>query len=301
VTLAILTPSYAPDLDDFAALHASVLKYTDPSVMHYVVVPDRDLPLFAPLASSRMTLLGESSVLPRSFVSTAWFGRAVAAIPRVPRGARVIALNVRRPWPPLRGWLLQQIVKLSVAMRVECDTLLLVDSDVQLIRPVEERMFASPTAVRLYRNPGAITSGMPRHVVWHNTARRMLGVPPDGPPPYDDPISSFTAWDPAVVRQCTERLAEVSGRDWETAVSREWDFSEFVLYGEYVSTLGTPAQSSFTADDSLCHSHWNPHPLDIDGAKRFVETLKSTDVAVHIQSNSHTPQDIRDYIRAAVN
>jgi hypothetical protein len=40
MTLAILTPSYAPDFDAFAALHRSVLQFTDPDVLHYVVVPD---------------------------------------------------------------------------------------------------------------------------------------------------------------------------------------------------------------------------------------------------------------------
>jgi hypothetical protein len=300
VTLAILTPSYAPDFDSFAALHASILRFTDPAVVHYVVVPDEDVPLFATLSSSRMVLLGYKQVLPSSFRSTAWFARAVTAIPRVPRGARFIAVNLSHPWPPLRGWVLQQVVKLSVAVRMECDTLLVIDSDAQLIRPVAEEAFATATAVRFYRRPGAITADMTRHVGWHSTARRMLGARPDGPPPYADPIGSLISWDPDVVRQCTGRLAEVSGRDWETTVSREWDFSEYVLYGEYLSEFGTPTQLSFTADDTLCHSHWDPHPLDMEGARRFLDSLDARAVAVHIQSNSHTPTDVLAYIRSAV-
>jgi hypothetical protein len=300
VTLAVLTPSYAPDFDDFAVLHRSVLENTDPSVLHYVVVPDEDLALFATLRSDRMVLVGYRDLLPRSFVSTARFAHAVARIPRVPRGARFIAVNVRHPWPPLRGWLLQQIVKLSMAMRVECDTLLVIDSDAQLIRPVTEQTFASGDAVRFYRRPEGITAGMVRHVAWHRAARRMLGVPPDGPPPYADPIGSVIPWDPRVVRACTERLAEVSGTAWETAVSREWEFSEYVLYGEYLAEFGTPTQLSFAVDRTLCHSHWDPHPLDLDGARRFIETLDPEDVALHIQSNSHTSPEIRDLIRSAV-
>ena len=300
MNLAILTPSYAPDFDSFAELHRSVLENTDPSVPHYAVVPDEDLPLFSSLASSRLVLVGYRGLLPRSFVSTAWFAHAVARIPRVPRGARFIAVNVSRPLPPLRGWLLQQIVKLSMAMRVECDTLVVIDSDAQFIRPISEQTFASPAAVRFYRSPGAITAGMTRHVAWHQTARRMLGVPPDGLPPYNDPIGSLVSWDPVVVRRCTERLAEVSSRRWETAVSREWEFSEYVLYGEYLEEFGSKRQLSFVADRTLCHSHWDPRPLDLAGARLFVDSLDDADVAVHVQSNSHTSRDVLGFIRAAM-
>ncbi|GAB3604654.1 DUF6492 family protein [Conyzicola nivalis] len=299
MTLAILTPSYAPDFDSFAVLHRSVLEFTDAAVVHYVVVPDEDLALFATIASGRMVLIGYRDLLPKSFVSTAWFAHAVARIPRAPRGARFIAVNVRRPWPPLRGWLLQQIVKLSMAMRTDCDTLLVIDSDVQLIRPVTEDAFASSTAVRFYRSPEAITAGMTRHVAWHHAARRMLGVAPDGLPPFADPIGSLISWDPEVVRQCTDRLSEVASRGWETVVSREWEFSEYVLYGEYLAEFGTPRQLSFVASSTLCHSHWDPRPLDLEGARRFVDSIDPADVALHVQSNSNTPPEIVDFIRSA--
>jgi hypothetical protein len=298
VTLAILTPSYAPDFDDFAELHRSVLQFTDPTVLHYVVVPDEDLPLFGRLRSNRMVLVGYRGLLPSSFLSTAWFARAAGRIPRMPRGARFIAVNTRHPWPPLRGWLLQQVVKLGMAMRAECDTLVVIDSDAQLIRPITDQTFASSGAVRFYRSPGAITAGMARHVTWHQTARRMLGVPPDGPPPHADPIGSLVSWDPEVVRGCTARIAEVASRPWETAVSREWEFSEYVLYGEYLAEFGTPRQLSFTADDSLCHSHWDSHPLDAESARRFVDSIAPHDVAVHVQSTSHTSPEVVRYIRS---
>lgn len=300
MTLAILTPSYAPDFEDFAVLHRSVLQYTDPAVVHYVVVPDEDIPLFSPLKSSRMVLVGYRELLPKYFVSAAWFGRAVARIPHAPRGARFIAVNSRRPWPPLRGWLLQQIVKLSMAIEAECDTLLVIDSDAQLIRPVAESTFASRAAVRFYRRPEGITANLTRHVRWNQTAHRLLGIDSHTIPPYDDPIGSVISWDPTIAIACTNLLTEVSGRPWETAISREWEFSEYVLYGTYLSEFGSIRQLSFSADRTLCHSHWDPVPLDLDGANRFIETIKPDDVAIHIQSNSHTALHIRNYIRGSI-
>jgi hypothetical protein len=300
MTLAVLTPTYAPDFESFCALHRSVLEFSDPSVSHYAVVPDEDEPLFSTLNSRRLHLVRYSELLPKSFVSTAWFARAVARIPRVPRGARFIAVNLRHPWPPLRGWLLQQIVKLRLATSVEADVVLLADSDVQIIRPVAASMFVDRSHVRVYRKPAGVTAEMKRHVTWHKTARRLLGVLPDGGPPYDDHVSSFISWDPTVVRRAVERIHEASGCPWETAVAREWDFSEYVLVGEYLREFVEPEKRPFTSDRTLCHSYWDSAPLTMDRARAFVESLSPDDVAIHVQSVSGTSADVLTYVRRAV-
>jgi hypothetical protein len=300
MTLAVITPSYAPDFESFRVLHRSVLAFSDPSVIHYVIVPDEDAPLFGALSSYRLRVVRYGQVLPKSFVSTAWFARAVAKIPQLPRGARFIAVNLRHPWPPLRGWLLQQIVKLRMATCAEADVLLLVDSDVQIIRPIGPSLFVDRARVRTYRKPGGITADMKRHVNWHETARRLIGVPPDGDPPYDDPVSSFISWDPGIVRSAVNRIRDVAGRPWETAVAREWDFSEYVLIAEYLQEFIQPDRRSFISDRTLCHSHWSSTPLTVDSARAFVESLSPDDVAIHVQSISRTPPEILGYIRDAV-
>jgi hypothetical protein len=300
VTLAIVTPSYAPDFESFCLLHRSVVTFSDPSVIHYAVVPDEDEALFATLRSSRLRIVRYREVLPRSFVSTAWFAHAVAKIPGLPRGARFVALNLRYPWPPLRGWLVQQIVKLRFATSVDADVLLLVDSDVQLIRPIVASMFLDGSCVRTYRKPAGITAEMTRHVRWHQTARRLLGVLPDGDPPYDDAVGSFISWDPRIVQRAVERVREVTGQPWETAIAREWDFSEYVFMGEYIREFVGPDKLSFTFDRTLCHSYWSSTPLTLDAARAFVERLSPDDVAIHVQSISHTSADILAYIRGAL-
>jgi hypothetical protein len=141
---------------------------------------------------------------------------------------------------------------------------------------------------------------MTRHVRWHQTARRLIGVPPDGDPPYEDPVGSFISWDPRIVRSAVERIREVAGRPWETAVAREWDFSEYVLMGEYVREFVPPDKRPFTSDRTLCHSYWSSTPLTMHAAREFVDSLSPDDVAIHVQSISRTPPDILGYIRGAV-
>ncbi len=84
-------------------------------------------------------------------------------------------------------------------------------------------------------------------------------------------------------------------------MARELRFSEYFLYGVFVDHLGTPEERSFTSSSTLCHSHWGGSaPLDKTGADRFLESIGGADdVAIHIQSRSDTPADIRRYIVTA--
>jgi Family of unknown function (DUF6492) len=291
VTLTVVTPSHAPDHASFVRLHASVLRHTDATVRHIVAVPDPDVARFQQQASSRLEVVGYRQILPPDFASTTWLSR----IPWLPRGYRIAAVNRRRPWPPIRGWILQQIVKLAVVSSLESDVALLVDSDVLVVRPIEESRFRRGNAVRLYRRPDGITHAMRRHRRWLHTARRLLGITDES---VDSPdyISAFGSWSPELVRSCTKRVADLADRPWTQAIGALLEFSEYLLVGEFAMTYGSPAQRSFISDRSLCHSHWDPHPLDIKAARAFVDSIPDDDVAIHVQSNSSTPEHVLHYI-----
>jgi hypothetical protein len=63
-SLAVLTPSYAPDLELCRDLNRSVLEWTQPEVRHHIIVPRRDVGLFARLRGPRTEVSGRS---------TSWF------------------------------------------------------------------------------------------------------------------------------------------------------------------------------------------------------------------------------------
>ncbi|QAY59979.1 hypothetical protein ET475_08205 [Microbacterium protaetiae] len=292
MSLQVVTPSHAPDFPSFARLHRSVIEHTDPMVRHIVAVPDRDVPLFRSVDTGRLDVIGYRAVLPRRFVSTI----PLARIPGLPRGFRINAVNATRPWPPIRGWMLQQLVKLAVVSTLEADVALLIDSDVLIVRPLVESTFRDKAGVvRLYRSPHGITPAMTRHLAWQAAARALLGtskVEPDSP----DYISAFASWDPELVRASTSRVAETTSRDWRDVIGSRLDFSEFIFYGTYVMTLADARYRTNTQQRSLCHSHWDPTPLDLEHADRFLDRLHPDDVAVHIQSNSLTDENVLRHI-----
>ena len=279
--LAIITPSYAPDFELCADLHRSVQAYCPPTVEHHIIVPKRDLGLFRELGGERVQVHDVAEFLPRSFV----------ALPGVNGW-----VNARRPFPPLRGWITQQIVKLAAAARLDTDVALLVDSDIEFIRPFGPELFVSGGVARFYRKPGAIDDRLPRHVLWHQVARKLLGLPAaDGP--FTDYICWPAPWDPAVVRALLARVEKVTGQPWATAIGAQLHFSEEILYGVFVDeVLGAPA-TDYATGDMLCPEYSDEVPLDEAGLRKFLDSTTPVDIAVMISAKSGTPLSLR---RAAI-
>jgi hypothetical protein len=299
-TMAILTPSYLPDLESFIRLHESVLEATDGETRHHVIVPKRDLSSFRAIGSPRLEVWCEADFLPSGFIATDRLAALRRRIPVLPRTINCSALNVSRPWPPVRGWILQQILKLSAATRLSCDAVVIIDSDVVLVRPTPMETYIRNGAVRLYEKPGAVTEALSRHMQWTRTSYELLGIPWQPQPSFPDYIGGIVTWDPEVVRGCLARIEEVSGSSWAGTVARRLHFSEFILYGTYARHFGTAHQRSFREPTTLCHSYWSPTPLGGQEADAFVAAYSPRDVAVHVQSNSRTSPQIVEAVVAEV-
>jgi hypothetical protein len=287
--VAVITKSFAPDFELCVALNQSVLDNSPDTVQHHIIVPPPDLKLFGRLAGPRTLIRCEADLLPRTFV-------------RVPFNN--IMVNLRRPFPPVRGWIQQQVVKLAAVAASEDEGVLVVDSDVEFVRPFTAEMFVRNGEVRFYRKPNEIDKRLPRHMTWHRVARALLGLPP-AEPPYSGYISSSLAWDPLIVRRMLARVTATTGRPWPTAIAEQLDFSECVLYGVFVDGVSGAPANSFASDDPLCLSYWEHAPLNLDSAAHFVSGIRPTDVAAMISSKSRTPPAVRraafDALRAAHN
>jgi Family of unknown function (DUF6492) len=273
----VITKSFKPDFELCADLQRSVLDYWPDSIHHHIVVPRADVGLFERVAGPRTHIRRETDFLPRSFV---------------PIPLSNFMVNSGRPFPPVRGWILQQLVKLAAVAASEDDLVLVADSDVEFVRPVTVDTFIRDKVVRFYRKPGAINEKLPRHIAWHRTARALLGLPITEPP-YTDYISACIACDPAIVRQMLARITATTGRPWTTAIAGQLHFSEWTLYGVFVDdVIGGPA-NSFASDDPLCLAYWDDIPLNYDDAANFLRGLQPKDVAGMISAKSKTPLAVR--------
>ncbi|MGH3864452.1 DUF6492 family protein [Actinokineospora sp.] len=276
--LAVVTPSYAPDVDLFAELHRSVLRHTGDRVTHHVIVADIDRGLFARFAGPRCRLWTASELLPRRYLP----------LPR--SGMRI---NARRPWPPVRGWVMQQALKIATTAALDAEVVLMADSDVVLVRDITAATFVTEGRLQLYRLPAAVHEGMADHIRWHHVARSLLGLPPDQELPLPDYVSALNVWSPGVVRAMQRQVEEVTGRSWIDAFTRRLQISEFILYGVFVDKIAMADERALPGNSTICHNYWDTQPLDSARALAFADQLGDDAVGMMISAKSNTPRDIR--------
>lgn len=292
--MVVVTPTYAPDLELFRDLHQSVLRCFPADVRHLAVVPEAHRSLFRQFEGSRCQVIGVREVLPRSVVTLPFIRLNFGGGSPSP-----MWINVRRPVPPLRGWIIQQLVKLAVASQMSERIVVTADSDLVFIRPVTAATFASDGRTRLYRLDNGVDDSLPRHLRWHAVARELLGLPVAPTPPLPDYVSALIPWDRDVVKRMLRRIEDATGRRWLDAVGRELHFSECILYGVYADEFERAEHVTLTAD-SLLYPYWDTDPLTADRAAAWLSSVGPDDVAYMISAKSHTPLDVRRAAHASV-
>lgn len=280
--LAVVTPTFHSDAELFADLHRSVLDNTPPDTVHHVFVPPRDYDLFRGYQGPRCQVRTSSSLLARQAVRVAGMD---------------FFLSARRPWPPVRGWVAQQAVKIAAVSELDASAVLVIDSDVVLVRPVRAERFRLDGKWMLYREDRAVTAALERHVIWHHVARRMLGLPAPPPLPLPDYVSPVNVWRPATVRAMIGHITDATGRPWMDVFTGQRHVSEFMLYGVFVDEVLHARRQPPPTDQRICYPTWQRTPLDHDGAIAFAEGLWPEAIAMMISAKSRTPVRVR---RAAI-
>ena len=275
--VALMTPTYRGDLERFELLCESVDRFVSGYERHYVIVNDDDLPFFARFENSRRTVLPSSRFLPP------W----LRALPPF------VSRKGRRTWwsfrsGPLHGWHIQQLLKISGILQLPHQRFCIVDSDNVFFRPFDVAAYAGAETIPLYIDRGAIRAEAPLHAVWVRNCDRLLGGSPTAFPA-DDYIGNGLVWDKSTVRDMTATIEAVTGTPWAVALGKVRSFSEYILYGYFVSQSPTHrATHSFTTQ-SLATSHWDDDQLDEKALIAMVDKSPPDVVALCIESFSLTP------------
>ncbi|MBB2909104.1 hypothetical protein FHS43_000350 [Streptosporangium becharense] len=201
-------------------------------------------------------------------------------------------MNSRRPWPPVRGWVMQQTLKIALTAELDAAAVMVADSDVVLVRPTTAASFTVGGRLCLHREEGGVTPGMERHILWHRVSRELLGLPPAPPPPLVDYVTALNFWTPATARALQHRVSETTGRPWLDAFNSRLHISEFMLYGVFVDEI-LAASCPPPSNTTICHKNWQRTPLDREDALAFADRLGPDAVAMMISAKSGTPYEVR--------
>lgn len=274
---ALVTKSFRGDLGAFAGLCATVDRHM-PDARHYVLVDHPDLPLFREFATPRRTILECEEFLP---------------------GLHTFNLPAHRLWwrPPftlVRGWIHQQLAKIAFVARMTEDAAVHLDSDLYLLRALEQGYVFDGERPRLFRRAGGGQG--PRHLKWHRTAQSVLGLPATGYRGFDY-IGQGVVWSPRVVRAMIARIEEVAGRCWIDVLARQFRFSEYLLYGIFCEQVSGEHASLISPDDAEpWHLSWHYDLSTPAAVDSFVQQISPDHLGVLIQSNLDLPGEQRSAI-----
>jgi hypothetical protein len=284
LSYAIATASYRDDFERCRLLCASIDHFVTGSAMHYLMVEDRDVPLFSALAGPTRRIIAESDMFPgwlRSWPDPLSLGKR-----RIWTGAGAL----RRGLVPLRGWHTQQLRKLALLRHAPEDVFLYADSDAIFLKSYDLRQQRTDAGIRLYRKAGGITDALPRHVKWTNSAARLLGLPAPSFPA-DDYINNLPTWTRTNGQALLAYIERIAARDWISAVAADREFSEMTLYGLFVDhVLGAGSGHALTTDE-LSRTFWGKADIRPDTFSDMGRLLGGGQVSIGVQSFIGVPLD----------
>ena len=269
-SFAIVTPSYAPDFVRCQLLCETIDRHSIVPIKHYLVVDRKDLKLFQSLQTINREIITVESVLP-------WWIKKVGFMKN-----GWISLKS----PPLRNWIIQQIVKLSIAQFITEDVITFVDSDVAFVRPFDMRNLVKDDKVRLFRIPNAITAETKPLARWHEVSHKLLKLPLEYPCP--NYLGNFITWKRDNVLALHQYLEKVSGRSWVETIANSWHLSEYILYGTFVESILQEKSQHYFDAQTICHNYWDTTPMSKIEVDNFFEELPRDYFAVMISAKSHT-------------
>jgi hypothetical protein len=277
MTFSVVTPSYFRDYDRCVLLNESIKRWVPDTVRHCIIVDKRDYKMFAGLADGRTQVLTQESVVPKRF----W---------PVP-----FSRKWRLSWNtlPMRGWIWQQLVKLSIATAVDSDAYMMVDSDVFFVKPFDPNALVRDGKVPLFRENKDYYTSAVRNQQWHASAHRILGLPPRSVPYSTGYVGPHVFWRRDTLQRLNDQLTR--GRlpgAWLRQIGRLLTFSEYVLYGVFVETKeGLSECGHYFFDKDICHNYWPEVTLSVDELRAFRDEMPEEKVLVMINAKSNTPPE----------
>ncbi|GJE18680.1 DUF6492 family protein [Methylobacterium marchantiae] len=275
-TVGLITLSHRGDLERCALLFETIDRHATPRGCHYVIVDDKDVALFARFERPDRRILPLSHFLP-------WWMRPIP----------VLRWRGRRYWftpfgKPISGWHIQQIVKIEATRRLPEARYCLIDSDIYFFRDFDLTALAEPNPTPFHVHPGGVVVNRPRHILWIDTASRLLGTEPPSVPA-DDYIDQIIIWDQATARAMTDRIESVTRHGWIGALCRDRNFSEYMIYGTFVASTPSAMDRHAVTTRSFCRTHWEDNALREADILAMLHAATPTERAFCIQSFGATP------------
>jgi hypothetical protein len=273
--ICLITPSYAPDFERCQLLVRSIDRYNLAPCKQYIIVDRKDRSIFKQLENDRTVMLITEELLPQ------WLFR-------LPLVRLLTKKNLWFSWKtlPVRGWLVQQLIKLSVAEHIEEDILVFADSDVFFVKNFDLNDYVRDDLVRLFAQSGRVNPDSPDLPQWYYDASKLLGIDPPQFPATNY-LGSVIFWRRDNVLKLHRYLEEKNQRDWKEVVCANWNFSEYILYGVFVEKILQEKSGHYFDDYDLCHNYWKEQSLETDQIKDFIDSVPPATISAMFSAKAN--------------
>jgi Family of unknown function (DUF6492) len=268
---AIITASFAPDLERCRLLCETIDKHVTGFTKHYILVEHSDVGLFKQLESPRRVIVDEMDLFPkwiRAYPDPFYFGK------------RRVWLSLRTL--PLRGWHAQQLRRIAIADKIADDALFYCDSDVAFLKPFDCAALWRGDDLRLFRRDDELLGNLPGdQQLWADNAAMLLGI--KGPVLPHGYVGTLIAWRRDRLLGMCRRIEDVASVHWLQAIGRHRRFSECTIYGHFADDV-EKLVGHFVDTRDLCKVHWfAPAPTEAE-FREFIAEMEPHQAAVGIQS-----------------
>lgn len=272
--ICLVTPSYAPDFERCKLLVKSVKRYSTGNLQHYIVVDQQDIALFKQLSGPETIVLAKEELLPNWIIKIPFFTKK----------------NIWFSWKtlPVRGWLVQQLVKLGIAEYVPEDVLVFADSDVFFVRDFDLSCFIKNDKVRFFAQLGKVSIENPHLPAWYFDASKLLALEPPQFPA-SNYMGQLIFWRKDNVLKLHRYLEQINHRHWVEAICANWNVSEYILYGVFVEKVLQDLSGHYMDDRDLCHNYWQEQPLQTSQLQEFFASISHESIAAMLSAKAGIP------------
>lgn len=262
-SFAVVTPTYRPDLTRCELL-AESMDRTVPKVPHYLIVDRRDRSLFNHLQHGPRRIVESEEIL----------GNWILRMP----GGRPYWASLKAL--PVRGWLVQQILKIGIIDTIPERTLVFCDSDTAFFRHFDRSNLLVSDKIGLLDVDDIDDSTRQ----WTLTARRLLGLSAhEGG--YRNHVGNMICWNRETIKAMQQRIEISTGVNWQVALVRTLSFSEYMIYGTFVRELvGYDATDHAPSTVPLVKPSWGLDLTTDSSIDAFFADFDSRTIAVMIHS-----------------
>ena len=276
-SIALVTPTFWKDLQRCELLAESIDKLV-PGIPHYLIVDRRDRSKFLHLQHSQRRLIDSEEIVGR------WFKQFPGKI------GYWIGLRT----PPVRGWIVQQILKIGAVDIVPERTLIFCDSDVAFLRRFDRTNLLVDGKIGLL-DVGYMSD---EHRHWTEIARQLLGVTSHNGD-YRGHVGNMICWNRETIKEMRQRIETVAGTPWPIALGRTRDFSEYMLYGVFVREfLGYEKADHAPSAVPLVKGSWGNAMTSDSAISSFLKDIDDDTVAIMVHSKDpNAPELLRLHLR----